>query len=180
MIIYKDIVSGDEIISDTWNLKEIDDVVYEVDCKSITKGAEDNIDIGANPSAEEAEEGLESTSKTVIDVVDAFRLNFLGDEASGTRLFGTKKDYLGQLKVYMKKVVAAMEKEGADAAAVKKFQSSAQAYYTKVIAPNFKDFDFYVGESMDTDGMVVLLNYREDGVTPYITIWKHGLKGEKV
>jgi hypothetical protein len=57
--------------------------------------------------------------------------------------------------VYMKKVVAAMEKEGADAAAVKKFQSSAQAYYTKVIAPNFKDFDFYVGESMDTDGMYV-------------------------
>jgi hypothetical protein len=44
----KDIVSGDEIISDTWNLKEIDDVVYEVDCKSITKGAEDNI--GQSPN----------------------------------------------------------------------------------------------------------------------------------
>jgi len=27
---------------------------------------------------------------------------------------------------------------------------------------------------------VVLLNYREDGVTPYIIIWKHGLKEEKV
>ena len=55
-------------------------------------------DIGANPSAEEAEEALEEGQTTVIDVVDAFRLNFLGDEASGTRLFGTKKDYMGQLK----------------------------------------------------------------------------------
>jgi hypothetical protein len=27
---------------------------------------------------------------------------------------------------------------------------------------------------------VVLLNYREDGVTPYVTIWKHGVIEEKV
>ncbi|MCJ1476141.1 hypothetical protein MMC13_004806 [Lambiella insularis] len=179
MIIYKDIVSGDEIISDTWELKEKDDAVYEIDCKKVTKGV-DNIDIGANPSAEEQEEALEEGSSQVIDVVDAFRLNFLGDEASGTRLFGTKKDYMGQLKTYMKKVVEKMKESGADEAMVKKFQTGAQNYYTKVIAPNFKDYDFYVGESMDTDGMVVLLNYREDGVTPYVTIWKYGLKEMKV
>ena len=93
----QDIVSGDEIISDTYNLKEIDDVVYEVDCRKVTKGA-DNIDIGANPSAEEQEEALEEGTKQVIDVVDGFRLNFLGDEASGTRAFATKKDFQGQFK----------------------------------------------------------------------------------
>jgi hypothetical protein len=27
---------------------------------------------------------------------------------------------------------------------------------------------------------VVLLNYREDGVTPYVVVWKHGLKEMKV
>ena len=32
----------------------------------------------------------------------------------------------------------------------------------------------------DIGRRVVLLNYREDGVTPYVTIWKHGLKEEKV
>jgi len=53
----------------------------------------------------------------------------------------------------MKKVVEKMKENGANDAAVKKFQTSAQGYYTKTIAPNFKDFDFYVGESMDTDGM---------------------------
>lgn len=29
-------------MSDTWDLKEIDDAVYEVDCKKVTKGT-DNV-----------------------------------------------------------------------------------------------------------------------------------------
>jgi hypothetical protein len=41
---------------------------------------------------------LDDGTKQVIDVVDGFRLNFLGDEASGQRAFGTKKEYLTQLK----------------------------------------------------------------------------------
>ncbi|KAL8801525.1 MAG: hypothetical protein Q9223_006976 [Gallowayella weberi] len=179
MIIYKDIVTGDEIISDTYNLIEKDDAVYEVDCKKVTLGSE-SFDIGANPSAEEAEEGLEEGAKQVIDVVHGFRMSFMGDEETGTRAFTTKKDYQGQLKSYMKKVVAKLKEGGADEEKIKAFQTGAQAYYTKVIAPNFKDFDFYTGESMDPDGMVVLLNYREDGITPYITIWKGGLTEMKV
>ena len=81
---------------------------------------------------------------------------------------------------YMKKVVAIMKDRDEDPDKIKAFQTGAQNYYTKHIAPNFKDFDFYVGESMDTDGMIVLLNYREDGITPYITIWKYGLTEMKV
>jgi hypothetical protein len=27
---------------------------------------------------------------------------------------------------------------------------------------------------------VILLNYREDGITPYVTVWKHGLEEMKV
>ena len=33
-----------------------------------------DVDIGANPSAEEADEGTESTNRKVVDVVDSFRL----------------------------------------------------------------------------------------------------------
>lgn len=94
---FQDIVSGDEIISDTYKLVEKEDAVYEVDCKKVTLGT-DNIDIGANPSAEEAEEGVDDNAKQVIDVVHGFRLNFLGDEATGARAFPTKKDYQAQLK----------------------------------------------------------------------------------
>ena len=46
-----------------------------------------------------------------------------------------------------------LKQGGADDAAVKEFQTKVQGYFTKVIAPNFKDYDFYAGESMDIDGM---------------------------
>ncbi|KAF2104276.1 microtubule/calcium-binding protein [Rhizodiscina lignyota] len=169
MIIYKDIITGDEIISDSYNLKEIDGCVYEADCKKISVGGE-NIDIGANPSAEEGEEGVEDTSQTVIDVVHSFRLNETSFD---------KKSYLTHLKDYMKKVKAALKEKGASDDEVKAFETGAQSFAKKIVS-NFKDYEFLIGESMDPDGMVILLNYREDGVTPFVTVWKHGLSEMKV
>merc|ERR1712230_85314 len=63
MIIYKDILTGDEIISDSYDLKEVDGAVYEVDCAMITLGAVE-VNTGANASAEEAEEGVEDFKAT--------------------------------------------------------------------------------------------------------------------
>ena len=36
----QDILTGDEIISDSYDLKEIDGVAYEADCRKITIGGE--------------------------------------------------------------------------------------------------------------------------------------------
>ena len=36
----QDIITGDEIISDSYDLKEIDGVAYEADCRKITVGGE--------------------------------------------------------------------------------------------------------------------------------------------
>lgn len=80
---------------------------------------------------------------------------------------------------YMKKVKEALKEKGASDDEVKEFETGASAFAKKIIA-NFKDYEFLIGESMDPDGMVVLLNYRDDGVTPFVTVWKHGLKEEKV
>lgn len=169
MIIYKDLITGDEIISDSYNLKEIDGVAYEADCKKITVG-NDNIDIGANPSAEEGDEGVEDSAQTVIDVVHSFRLNETSFD---------KKSYLSHLKTYMKKVKDGMKEKGANEDEIKEFEKLASGFAKKIVA-NFKDYEFLIGESMDPDGMVILLNYREDGVTPYVTVWKHGLTEMKV
>ena len=45
---------------------------------------------------------------------------------------------------------------------------------------NFDDYDIYQGESMEEGSMYVLVNFREDGVTPYATVWKYGLEEYKV
>jgi hypothetical protein len=45
-----------------------------VRCLQWTEVSETEVDIGANPSAEEAEEGVDSSARKVVDIVNAFRL----------------------------------------------------------------------------------------------------------
>lgn len=169
MIIYKDIVSGDELLSDAYNVKLVDDVVYEADCHHIKVGNED-VDIGANPSAEGEDEQTDDNTQTVIDVVYSFRLQETAFD---------KKSYLTHLKGYFKKLKQRKIDAGASEEEVKDFETKAGAFAKKVVS-KFGDWDCYVGESMDPDAMVVLMNYREDGVTPYVVIWKDGVTEDKI
>ncbi|KAK9477700.1 translationally controlled tumor protein [Lipomyces japonicus] len=167
MLLYKDIISNDELISDAYDIKLVDNVVFEVDCQNIQVKQGGDVDIGANPSAEDAEEALEEGVEVVNNVVYSFRL---------TPTSFDKKSYLTYIKGYMKSVKAKLQETNPDAVSV--FEKGAQAYIKKVVA-NFKDYEFYTGESMDPEAMIVLLNYREDGTTPYVIFWKHGLVEEK-
>jgi hypothetical protein len=130
-----------------------------------------NVDIGANASAEEAAEDLDDQVTKVNNIVSSFRLQSTTFD---------KKSYLTYLKGYMKAVKAALQEKNADAETITAFEKGAQAFVKNTILANFKDYEFYTGESMNPDGMVVLLNYREDGVTPYIIVWKHGVTEMKV
>jgi len=170
MIIFKDVLTDDEIISDSYDLKEVDGIVYEADCAMITEGAV-QVDIGANASAEEADEALEDQSVKVNNIVHSFRLQSTSFD---------KKSFLTYLKGYMKSVKKYLEENGKSADEVKAFETGAQNFVKNKLLASFKDWEFYTGESMNPDGMVVLLNYREDGTTPYIVVWKHGLKEMKV
>lgn len=116
---------------------------------------------------------------TVINAVHSFRLS--------TTQFD-KKTYLTYLKGYMKAVKAHLAENKPER--VEAFEKGAAAYAKKIgeqlkacrregtamlitlccAVANFKDYEFYTGESMNPDGMVVLLNYREDGTTPYLTL----------
>ena len=49
------------------------------------------------------------------------------------------------------------------------------------ILDTLKDWQFFYGESgVDGGGMVALMNFREDGVTPYMLFFKDGVVEEKV
>ncbi|KAJ3739386.1 translationally controlled tumor-associated [Lentinula boryana] len=168
MLLYSDTISGDEMFSDAFPLKLIDDIVYEVDCALITVKAGADIDIGANPSAEDADEALEDGATQVNNIVHSFRLQSTSFD---------KKSYLTYLKSYMKAVKTQLQ--GSQPDRVEAFEKGAAAFAKKVVG-SFKDYEFYTGESMNPDGMVALLNYREDGITPYFTFWKDGLKEVKL
>lgn len=155
-------------MSDAYEPKLVDGVVYEADCNMINVKPGADVDIGANPSAEDAEEALEDGVETVNNVVYSFRLQQTSFD---------KKSYLTYIKGYMKAVKAKLAETNPEEIPI--FEKGATAYVKKVVS-SFKDWDFYTGESMDPDGMIVLLNYREDGTTPYVCIWKHGIKEQKI
>jgi len=151
-------------------MKLIDDVVYEADCQMITEGAV-NVDIGANASAEEEDEGVDDQAVKVNNIIHSFRLSATAFE---------KKDYLTYLKGYMKAIKKQLQDSGKSQEEITAFETGVQSYLKSKVLSSFKDWEFFTGESMNPEGMVVLLNYREDGVTPYVVAWKHGLKEVKV
>lgn len=52
----------------------------------------------------------------------------------------------------MKAVKAKLQEQGKSAEEVKAFETGAAGFAKKIIA-NFKDWEFYTGESMDPDAM---------------------------
>lgn len=85
------------MFSDSYKIKLVDDVVYEVYGTLETRVDGDIKIDGANPSAEEADEGTDVNSTTGVDIVLNHRLTETG--------FGDKKSFTAYLKEYMKKWV---------------------------------------------------------------------------
>lgn len=87
---------------------------------------EGDVDIGANPSAEGGDEGVEEHSETVNNVVHSFRLNPTAFD---------KKSYMVYIKGYMKTLKKKLEETNPDRVAA--FEKGAAALVKKILA-NFK------------------------------------------
>lgn len=127
------------MFSDGYEFKEVDDIIYEVNAANVVI-QEGDVDIGANPSAEEQQEALDNGGQQVINIVHSFRLQPTSFD---------KKSYLTYLKGYMKAVKQVLEKENPDRVAA--FEKKASEFAKKVVG-NFKDYDFFTGESGNPDG----------------------------
>jgi len=179
MIIYTDIISGDELLADTYNVKEVDNFFYEVDCKKYLKKKNEDFALeGANPSAEggDDEAGGDDDAVMVHDIEDQFRLVWLKTEEG---MKPSKDAFKSHLKVYAKKVLEAMTAKGKSAEDIDAFKKGAGAAVKKILG-NYDNYDVLMGQSMNGDAMHVLIDFREDGVTPYATLWKYGLEEMKV
>ena len=51
--------------------------------------------------------------------------------------------------------------------------------WAQEVLKDFDNFRFFLGEKMDPEGMVILMNYREDQTTPYFVFFKDGIEEEK-
>ncbi|CAI5783959.1 Hypothetical predicted protein [Podarcis lilfordi] len=171
MIIYRDCISQDEMFSDIYKVKEVASrLCLEVEGKMVSRkeGEIDDALIGGNALAEDPDgEGAEATVVTGVDIV----MNHHLQETSFT-----KESYKKYIKNYMKAIKARLEETKLER--VKPFMTG-EAEQVKHILANFKNYQFFVGENMNPDGMVALLDFREDGITPYMVFFKEGLEMEK-
>ncbi|MEE6520042.1 hypothetical protein FKM82_017830 [Ascaphus truei] len=170
MIIYKDILTQEEMFSDIYKIIEsCNGLCFEVEGKVVTRteGGIDEALIGGNASAECPDEGTDSSSISGVDIVLNHKLQETGF---------TKESYKQYIKDYMKAIKVKLEETNPQR--VKPFMSGA-AEKIKSILGNFKNYQFFTGEGMNPDGMVALLDFREDGITPFLTFFKDGLELEK-
>jgi len=95
MKIYKDIITGDELFTDSNPIELIDDCLYEVSCQHITRKQGDFVLEGANPSAEgeDGDCGVDETTESGLDLVLNQKLQVTSFDKSG---------YMTYLKTYSK------------------------------------------------------------------------------
>lgn len=79
------------------------------------------------------------------------------------------------IKDYMKSVKKRLQEKNPERVAI--FEANAVTYVKKVLA-NFDAYDFYTGESMDPEAMVMLYEAAADG-KEYMIFWKDGLNAVK-
>merc|ERR1711959_219895 len=173
MKVYKCIVTDSEFITDAqtedgeflWG-----NTFCKVAGKYITIGEED-IDIGANASAEgaDADEGVDDNAEQVIDIVHSFRYQ---------EMEYSKKEYMSYIKGFLKKCVKNMKENGKEDE-VPDFKANVQEAI-KEITSNWNDYCCYVDENFDCEGSTVLCKYEgEDGATPHFYFLMAGFKEVK-
>lgn len=171
MLIFKDLLGedNDELFSDTYPMQTIDGILYKVKGKLTTESTDiDERAIGGNASAEGGGEDVDASSVSGIDVVLANRL---------VEFPVSKGVYKKHIKDYMKKVMENMAERKCSEDEVTCFKKNCSTFVASIFK-EFDDYQFFVGEHMNEDGMMILVKWDEE--TPYLYFFKHGLEEEKV
>jgi len=172
MIIFEDIFTDNETFSDAYPTKMIDDLYYEAEGRliSIDNSIDDAL-IGGNASAEaEGDGGADDVKETAIDLVYVFKL---------MKYDLDKKGYQKHIQAYGKKILAKWQETERTEEEISAYKKKL-ATKVKDILAHFGDYDIYIHESYDDAGMLCLMNYREDGITPFFTYFAAGVRPVKV
>eukprot|EP01105_Mastigella_eilhardi_P006829 TRINITY_DN18346_c0_g1_i1.p1 TRINITY_DN18346_c0_g1~~TRINITY_DN18346_c0_g1_i1.p1 ORF type:complete len:170 (-),score=76.12 TRINITY_DN18346_c0_g1_i1:45-554(-) len=168
MKIFKDIITGDELFSDSFQLTEEGDIVYVIQSKWVVKeGGDYGIASNAGDGEGETAEAVDSTQEKVIDIVEAHRLAATPFD---------KKSFMAYIKGYMGKVKAHLHEVNPTREAG--FMKAAAVFVKEVIA-HFDDYTFYSGESCNPEAMYVMSKYEGESPAPKFYFFKDGVKGEE-
>jgi len=98
MIVFKDVVTGEDLFSDAYRYEIVDDLYYLVHGKYVTRKDNADYNIGSNPSQEEEEEGVEEASTSGIDICLDNNLEELKDMTTFPQFRDAYKSYTKKTK----------------------------------------------------------------------------------
>lgn len=169
------------MISDSFEPKEVDGVVYEVDCAMITLGAVEVSMYNLNVRCIKYGSPTNTIKQTPVPTLllrrpkrvlrmELSKSTTLSTPSVFSQPSLTRRPTSAILRVcsshfrssdicwllivlgYMKTVKSKLKEKNAPEEEITAFEKGAATYAKKIVS-NFKDYDFYVGESMDPDGM---------------------------
>ena len=139
MKVYIDVISGDEMISDSYpQTQQYEDAVLVVKSRLVTKGQED---YGiSNNDEEDGGAGGSADAVSVVDIVDAFGLQ---------EVTLSKAEFMAYIKVYLPKVKKHLEATG-KAERVPVFQKGA-TQFVKHIVEKWDEVQVYAGKEFNME-----------------------------
>jgi len=179
MLLFVDIISGDEMVTDAYQMELKDDAFYYIkgEFRQYKSDDVDDSAIGGNKSAEgeDYDTGVDTDTTTQIDVVHDNRLVEV--------FFADKKDFI---KRNLKGFLACVKKSKADKGELNlddkcscdQWEAGMNGLIKKHILSEFKNLQFFAGESGSEEGHVACVNFIDD--KPVVILFKDGLKEVKM
>ena len=163
MIVYVDVLTGDEMLSSAFPLSPVVDEegnevpgLMKCESKMIAKSGDD-VDIGCgNAFGGEAEDTGAAGVETVNNVIDGFQYN--------ETTIGSAMDFKAWIKDYMQAVRTHMKNKGKPKEEIQAFMAMAPGI-AKFFLKRFSDVQFYLGPSFNPESMVFSI-YADGATTP--------------
>ncbi|KAG2763461.1 hypothetical protein JG687_00007930 [Phytophthora cactorum] len=179
MLVWQDVFTEDEVMSDSNKVGPCKDMegnevsgMFQVESKTVAKGA-DNVDIGCGDAFGGDDDQVDDSVETVNNVIDD-SIGF-GYIETG---FDTKAELKTYLKSYFRKVMKNLKSSGASDETLAQFKSDAQEI-VKFLVSMFKELQFYMFKSCDSEAGLAYAYYPEGAVAPTFCYIKWGLKEVK-
>jgi len=148
MKVFKDIISGDEMCSDSYpHVLLFDDACLEVKARYVKKG---NDRFFLTKDEEDEAPDTDDKSPTVVDIVDSFQLN---------EIQMSKKDFMAYIKGFLTEVTARLTKAG-KTERIPIFKKGATEM-VKLIIARFDEFQIYTGQSYNMEGALAFSYTKE-------------------
>jgi len=174
MIVFQDIFTNDEVISDSYNPRPVYDGeelvpgLFEAESRLVPVGGQ-AINIGSDD-----QDQFDDTVETENNIISE-RAGFGYTEMP----FGSKGEFVEYLKEYVKRVRQQLKTLGVPQADIKQFMADAPLF-VKYLAGKYEELQFYVSRSMDPDAGMIYALFKPGASTPTFMYIRGGLRERKV